>query len=192
LHFSGSGIDDRSIIAVLVSAIKALASKVSETAHLVIDTLTAHLIESDKVHAKEELCVDDICVTRDQFAEVFGNQSAAAGAPGSVVEGTPSGSSAPDNEATDAASTTTTSENAQAPSSQSDPSVASAPPALDASNDNAPIDDTLLVDVPAAPEPAPELEAANDNSPAEDHGRKIPRPLDPRCRGPTTCRTPHR
>jgi hypothetical protein len=27
----------------------------------------------------EELCVDDVCVTRDQFAEVFGNQSAQAG-----------------------------------------------------------------------------------------------------------------
>ena len=70
-----SGIDDRSIIAILVGAMKELASKVSETAHLVIDMLTVRRVET------QELCVDDICVTRDQFAEVFGNQSAAAGAP---------------------------------------------------------------------------------------------------------------
>src|SRR5688572_2751234 len=54
-----SGIDDRSIHAVVISAIKELASKVSETAHLIITTLTAHRVET------QELCVDDICVTRD-------------------------------------------------------------------------------------------------------------------------------
>jgi hypothetical protein len=33
----------------------------------------------------QELCVDNVCVTRDQFAEVFGSQSAAAGAPVGVT-----------------------------------------------------------------------------------------------------------
>jgi hypothetical protein len=47
---------------------------------------TFHLITGDSARIEtQELCVNDICVARDQFAEVFGNQSAAAGAPGSGV-----------------------------------------------------------------------------------------------------------
>ena len=41
------------------------------------------------------------------------------------------------------------------------PTINSAVPA----NDNNPIEDTLLVDTPAAPEPTVKLEAANDNTP---------------------------
>jgi hypothetical protein len=54
--------------------------------------LTAQRVET------QELSVDDICVTRDQFAEVFGgSQSAAAAGASGLVSGVgaPSGSSAP-------------------------------------------------------------------------------------------------
>ena len=60
----------------------------------------------------QELCVDDICVTRDQFAEVFGgSQNAAAGAPDThthaATGGTPAREATP---ATGTATTTTSSE----------------------------------------------------------------------------------
>jgi hypothetical protein len=50
---------------------------------------------AERVQTKE-LCVDDICVTRDQFAEVFGSSqsAAAAGAPQGKGGEAPSGSSA--------------------------------------------------------------------------------------------------
>ena len=46
-------------------------------------------------------CVDDVCVTRDQFAEVSGNQSAAAGGGALSASPTPEATSA------DTATTTT-------------------------------------------------------------------------------------
>jgi hypothetical protein len=89
-----SGIDDRSIIAILVGAVKDLANTVSETAHLVIDAITARVGNFGRVNT-DELCVGQTRVTEEQFTSVFSNQAAAAGAPSSGVasEG-PSGPSA--------------------------------------------------------------------------------------------------
>jgi hypothetical protein len=56
--------------------------------------------------------VDDVCVTRDQFAEVFRSLSAAAGAPENTQSEAPSGSSASDH--ADTASTTPPSESSEA------------------------------------------------------------------------------
>jgi hypothetical protein len=71
-----SGIDDRSILAVLVGAVKEIASKVSETAHLIIATLTAHRVETD------ELCLKDgsgtSCYTRSQLDAMVAGVSAGA------------------------------------------------------------------------------------------------------------------
>jgi endosialidase-like protein len=82
-----SGIDDRSIIAVLVSAVKALAATVTSFA----ENFSSHFIHGDTVEA-DKLCVDDVCVTRDEFlrmteaadAQSLGGAEAAGGssAPG--------------------------------------------------------------------------------------------------------------
>ena len=90
-----SGVDDRSIIAILVAAVKDIASKVSETAHLVIDTITAHVGNFCRVNTGQ-LCVDDVYVTRDEFLRMKQGQSAAAGAAtaGGSQAGAPGGSPA--------------------------------------------------------------------------------------------------
>ena len=154
-----TGIDDRSIIAILVGAVKDLANKLSDTAHLVIERLTAKLVHSDRVETTE-LCVGSTCVTEEQFNSVFSNQSAAADAPSSgAASGASSGSSAAGEPSADAATTTTSSD--------------SAPITSEAANDNRPIAD----DEPEAQEPSPEPtseviaepvpipEPANDNPP---------------------------
>jgi hypothetical protein len=48
-----------------------------------------------RIHAKDELCVGDVCVTRDEFLRMKENQSAAADDPTLAADGTPSGSSTP-------------------------------------------------------------------------------------------------
>jgi hypothetical protein len=52
-----SGIDDRSIIAVLVSAVKALASKVSNTAHLFAEAISAKVATLGETPHADKLCV---------------------------------------------------------------------------------------------------------------------------------------
>lgn len=132
----------------IIEAIKELAGKVGETAHLIIDKLTARRVET------QELCVDDVCITRDQFAEVFGNQSAAAGAPGGDGHvSTPGGSSAEDANPNADASTTTTPAKLE-------------PITSGAANDNG-LALTDVEDADQAEEPEPAT-AANDNQPAED------------------------
>jgi hypothetical protein len=92
-----------------------------------------------------------VCVTCDEFMPMTEGQSTAAGAPGSTSSvGAPGGSSAPLGEDADTATVADDSDNVAANSSA-------------AANDNHPSDDTLLVDVPAAPKPAPGPEPANDN-----------------------------
>ena len=174
-----SGIDDRSILAVLVSAIKGLASKVSETAHLIIDTLTAHRVETT------ELCVDDICVTRDQFAEVFGSQSAAAGtpyvalpqeAPATLPEAATSATSGPaiigtngDNAATASSTLPLEAANDNEPlsSSQTPTSTEDAGHENDEAQneENDPNPEPEIA--PTLHIPAPLLEPTNENSPAQ-------------------------
>ena len=110
---------------------------------IVIDMLTVRRVET------KELCVDDICVTRDQFAEVFGNQSAAAGASHLGEAETPGGSSAATAEVDADTLTTTTSEEP-----------------LSASNDNEPLAETVEPTYgPAAAEPDadPHVELAPAN-----------------------------
>lgn len=63
-----SGVDDRAILAVIVRALKEILQKISETAHLIIATLTARRVET------QELCVDGTCITGDQFRAII-NQS---------------------------------------------------------------------------------------------------------------------
>jgi len=140
-----------------------------------------------EVHAKDKLCVDDVCVTRDQFAEVFGNQSAAAGA--SPIEQSnstgqantdgareaPDGSSASGaGEMTDTATTTTpdnsmsvaggtspvpSAANDNLPAQAGEPATAETEPAAQAVEDQPQV-------VAEEPTPAPAiLEPANDNTP---------------------------
>jgi hypothetical protein len=61
-------------------------------------------------YARDDALNDDICVTRDQFVEVFGNQSAAAGAPSSGVAPEAPVSSSASAGIADTLSTTTLSE----------------------------------------------------------------------------------
>ena len=132
-----------------------------------------------------QLCVDDICITRDQFMSVFGasahSQSAAAGASGLVsgVEA-PDGSSTPVGADADTATTTTP--------AAIDPDASNAPAAnnpevhqADNGAGNPPTAETPAAEplttqlVEAPPEPAPEATSdptavpgpANDNTPPE-------------------------
>jgi len=134
-----------------------------------IERVVARVFKGERVET-QELCVDDVCVTRDQFAEVFGNQSAAAGAP--INNEAPDGSSASGaGEMTDTATSTTPSVIEPITSgASSTPDLVELEAQLPSApaNDNDPAEDTLLVvDVPAA-QLAPELltpEPANDNPP---------------------------
>jgi hypothetical protein len=115
----------------------------------------------------KELCVDDVCVTRDQFAEVFGisQTSAAAGAPVSPTEA-PSGSSAPSQEGTDIGSTTTPSATTTPPSEDIANEPAADAPALGESeapadvseggSDTGGVDDTASADASPVPQSTPE------------------------------------
>jgi hypothetical protein len=76
------------IIPVIVKAIQELAGKISTTAHLVIDTLTARRIET------QQLCVSKsdgtlVCVTGDQLAAIGSSGSASSNAATSSPDTTP-------------------------------------------------------------------------------------------------------
>jgi hypothetical protein len=144
-------LQDRPLIATIVNAIKELAGKVSETARLVIDTLISRRVET------HELCVDDVCVTRDQFAEVFGNQSAAADAPFSA-SGAPSGSSASASD-TDTTSDTTPSDLVSTAANDNWISDLDSEPLTDDAVDDVADQGPLMDEV---------LQAANDNPPPLD------------------------
>jgi hypothetical protein len=166
-----SGIDDRSILAIVVGAIKDLASKVSETAHLVIDTLTAR-----RGNFSDQLCVGSTCVTEEQFEAVFGNQPASAvqataGASPRAAEEAPVGGVVRDGVTAPVATST-------APADSSPPEDALSP-----ANDNEPAtsieeqdDDAQEEETKPNSEPqvtptigehptSPQTEPANDNSP---------------------------
>jgi hypothetical protein len=74
------GLDDFAVAKLLwedlVSAVKALASKVSETAHLIVGAISAKVATFGETHT-DKLCVGDVCVTRDEFLRM----TEAAGAP---------------------------------------------------------------------------------------------------------------
>ena len=87
--------------------------------------------------AKRKVRRDDVCVTRHQFAEVFGDQSAAAGASDLGEAESHGGSSA--QEANPDTDTTTDTATQTATSTQSIPAPA---------NDNAPVTDAPAGDAP--------------------------------------------
>ena len=147
-----SGIDDRSIIAILVGAVKELAATVHGFAdRFVTRELVATNVTADR-GTFNELCVGKVCITESQFLSVFGasaSQSAAAagaadthtsaatgGAPEAAeaaASGPPIIDSSGDNSATINASTTASSTPAASPAAIEDP------PALpDPANDNQP------------------------------------------------------
>jgi hypothetical protein len=110
----------------------------------------------------QELCVDDICVTREKFAEVFGNQSAAAGTlVGGGPSRVPSGLPALGDGVADAATTTASTVPASSTSDLLSP--------LSPSTNNPSADDAVIEKAPPPNGPAPTSEpaAANDNQPAE-------------------------
>jgi trimeric autotransporter adhesin len=70
-------VDYARVSALLVNAIKQLESRVSTTAHLVIDTLSAHHVNADDATV-QKLCVSDgptdaspLCVTKSQLAALL-------------------------------------------------------------------------------------------------------------------------
>jgi hypothetical protein len=141
-----SGIDDRSILAVLVGAIKQLWSKVLA------------LIESD----------EEQNVRIKQLEDEVAALKAAAGAPSSgVPPEAPAASPVP--EGTDADAGTTTAPNVAEPQPFAEEATEPASTTPVAANDNDPVvaDDASLSDEPT-PEPELELQGANDNQPAED------------------------
>jgi hypothetical protein len=161
-----SGIDDRSILAVLVNAVKALAAKVSDTAHLIIATLTAHRVETD------ELCLKDgsgtSCYTRAQLDAMVAGVS--AGAPQQGRNDAPATAPASDrsNDADSSATSTDTSAASSTPAAVS-------PSSTDEGPADAPALDEGEADVPEEPE----LEPAQD-----------PPNARPRQRQPAVRRTP--
>ena len=113
-----------------------------------------------------ELGVDDVCVTRDQFADVFGgSQVGAAGVPTTGAAGTPRGSSAPSQESADTISTTT-------------PSSTTTPPSEDIANE--PEAAGSQSDVAEAPDAA----TGGSSAQGESSSARIPRA--PSMRNPCT------
>jgi Domain of unknown function (DUF5011) len=90
-----SGIDDRSIIAILVGAVKDLAKKFNDLAATVAsfaDKFTTKELTFDRAHGTDltlshELCIGQTCVTEDQLKAMLA-ASAAASAPGSGASNT--------------------------------------------------------------------------------------------------------
>jgi hypothetical protein len=66
------GITYTGFIPVIVKSIQELAGKISTTAHLVIDTLTAQNVQT------HQLCIDSTCITEAQLKSILNNQGAAA------------------------------------------------------------------------------------------------------------------
>jgi hypothetical protein len=124
----------------------------------------------------EELCVDDVCVTRDEFLRMKEAQSAAAGAPGAgngATDGAPTSGEhavhldvdAP-NVTEDGDDNATTSPQVIVPPSISAPTTSN--PTAKTPADETP--DTQLVEAPPEPAvaaPEPELTPANDNPPLD-------------------------
>jgi hypothetical protein len=166
----------------LIGAVKELASNVSETAHLVIDAVTARVGAFGRVDT-QELCTTksdrtEVCVSGDQLAAILAGVS--AGAPALGVEGGAPAAAPPGlgNEddperIADPATASSTLDSISPPSTEPgneaadassvgpDASAASAPPEPSADADVAtrPTGDSSL---PTAPEPT-----ATGNSPTE-------------------------
>jgi len=124
--------------------------------------VVARVFKRERVET-QELCVDDICVTRDQFAQVFANHSAAADA--STLGDTSEAPAAPAREATPVTGTTTITTPDTQPSVAD--STSSVPPATnDAAVQEAGGDQTQVVsEEPPAIEPTTDPQPANDNTP---------------------------
>jgi hypothetical protein len=123
-----------------------------------IQDLYARVFKGERVET-QELCVGDVCVTRDQLAEVFGgSQVGAAGAPENTQSEAPSGSSAPvaTKDADTATSTT--------------PSTTTTPPSEDSANELEP----APVDEPGETPP----DVAPDVAPPENGVEPLPEPVN--------------
>lgn len=84
-----SGIDDRSVIALTVRAVQSLISTISAFAdRFTTKELTFTRASGDELTVKK-LCVEDVCVTRDQFLRMV-EQSGQAPAPSSPTPSEPS------------------------------------------------------------------------------------------------------
>ena len=173
-----SGIDDRSIIAVLVGAMKELAATVRGFADKFITKELVATNGSFEHVRTNELCVGAICVTEDQFKAVFGNQSTPSA---QTTAGAPAGGQGAPADAvvSDGGGTTATTAITTAPLDSSPTSAVFSPTndnrqpegAEQSSHDgNEPAateeaPDTQLIEAPAETPPLPE--PANDNGISE-------------------------
>jgi hypothetical protein len=150
-------LQDRPLLATIVNAIKELASKVSETAHLFIATLTAHRVET------QELCVGSTCVTEDQFKAALENVATGAGS----VGGGPPPVSLPASGDAGTSSTTpgTDSSDDEGAADASSSGVAPAAPAASSTSEGTNADTVVstMPDVTGAG--TSNASAANDNAP---------------------------
>jgi hypothetical protein len=104
------GLDYPKFTAVIVKAVQELASNVRD---IVAKSLTATVvytqeIEVDKIKLKGEFCVDDVCLTKDQFKEMM--LRSGVGAIQTILQQTPASesSTSTDSNSTSASTTTTT------------------------------------------------------------------------------------
>ena len=67
-HGDVSGIDDRAILSIVVKSVQALFGQIRDVVATVAGF--AQRFVSDEVVARNKLCVEDICVTRDQFLRI--------------------------------------------------------------------------------------------------------------------------
>jgi hypothetical protein len=148
-----SGIDDRSILAILVGAFKELATTVRGF---------AVKFTSNEIHAVNRLCIGETCINENQLKALLSVPAAqtaagAATASDGQQEEAPSGSSATEAANADAATTTTPVE------------ATSTPPASPANDDEPPTADSEpAVEEVEGSVPEEELAPANDNEPVED------------------------
>jgi hypothetical protein len=141
-----------------------------------IEQMVARVFKGERVET-QELCVDDVCVTRDQFAEVFGGSQSAAAAGAGSVGGGPAPASLPASGDADTASTTPPTDSSgpvdTAGSQDTHTEAADGAPGLAEAESGQPTvapqdDSATTVPVPAEDGPeAEELEEA-DNPPLPD------------------------
>lgn len=171
-------LDDFALISAAISAIKDIATLGATFKNTLVawfadaaNGITDFFAERVRT---QELCVDDICVTRDQFAEVFGGSqsAAAAGAPSSgVASEAPDGSSANEIPDADAESIPPNDDDTTTAAATSSPEVLSptndnelgepTSDAADQADQATTADETTSPEIEASPQS--ELEPANDN-----------------------------
>jgi len=128
-----SGVDDRALLAIIISAIQQIEKTIADFADHFNSTkeLTFTRATGDKIDVKtvnaQKLCLDDVCVTKDQLQAMLqgAGQSAASQSspPPTAASDQPQASSTPDTTATTPPETEATTDASSTPTVSDAPSI---------------------------------------------------------------------